>query len=195
MSNNAENNVVVEDLAPVVESTVRTNEELNNVGDVRRFIREFWNNGNEDVADEFLAPNSVMHLPSGDIMGPAEFKEHAAGMRKIFDNIRFSTGQTIAEGNRVVIQWSVFATHVGEFAGVAATNKETELEGTSIIQFYEGKVLESWESWNLLHLLNQIGGLPENLQDYDNEQTKGQGFGVENSEVPIAKDAEAEAEA
>ncbi len=35
---------------------------------VRRFVDEFWNKGNTTAADELMASDAVIHLPTGSLM-------------------------------------------------------------------------------------------------------------------------------
>ena len=39
---------------------------------VRRFVEEFWNEGNMSAADELMAPDAQIHLPTGEVVNPDE---------------------------------------------------------------------------------------------------------------------------
>ncbi len=35
---------------------------------VRRFVEEFWNEKNPDAADELMAADAVIHMPTGEVV-------------------------------------------------------------------------------------------------------------------------------
>ncbi len=35
---------------------------------VRRFVEEFWNEGNTGAADELMAPDAAIHMPTGEMV-------------------------------------------------------------------------------------------------------------------------------
>ena len=35
---------------------------------VRRFVEEFWNKGNAATADELMAPDAEIHMPTGEVV-------------------------------------------------------------------------------------------------------------------------------
>jgi serine phosphatase RsbU (regulator of sigma subunit) len=67
-----------------------------------------------------------------------------------------SIEEQIAEGDKVVSRMTVRGTHQRGFRGMAPTGKEVEIKGISIFRFSEeGKVVESWESFDELGLMRQ----------------------------------------
>ncbi|MFL5345735.1 MAG: ester cyclase [Hyalangium sp.] len=48
------------------------------------------------------------------------------------------------EGDRVVIQWTIDATHKGNFFGVNATNKPIHVSGMDVLRVKDGKFVEHW---------------------------------------------------
>jgi serine phosphatase RsbU (regulator of sigma subunit) len=55
----------------------------------------------------------------------------------------------------VATRWTIRGTHQGEFRGMAPTGKEMEIRGIGIFRFSEGKVVESWDSYDQLDLMRQ----------------------------------------
>jgi hypothetical protein len=49
---------------------------------VRRFVEEFWNKGILSTADELMAADAEIHMPTGEILGLDELKSFAATWRE-----------------------------------------------------------------------------------------------------------------
>lgn len=78
-----------------------------------------------------------------------------------FPDFRVTLEDQIAEGKKVVNRWTVRGTHRGEFQGVAPTGKEVEFTGIPISTINEeGKLQESWENYDALGLMQQLGAIP-----------------------------------
>jgi predicted SnoaL-like aldol condensation-catalyzing enzyme len=115
---------------------------------VRRELEELYNEGgNLDAAEEVYAPDFVGHEPAvGDIRGVEGAKQYAA---------------TMAEGDKVVTRWSAHGTHQGETEDLGpATGNRMEITGISIERFYDGKVAESWDNYDALGMMQQLGLVP-----------------------------------
>jgi predicted ester cyclase len=50
--------------------------------------------------------------------------------------------------------------HTGELLGIAPTGKEVTITGILISRVDNGKVVEEWESFEQLGLMQQIGAIP-----------------------------------
>ncbi len=58
-------------------------------------------------------------------------------------------------------RWTVRGTHRGEFQDVSPTGKEVEFTGIHISHINEeGKLQESWENYDALGLMQQLGAIP-----------------------------------
>jgi serine phosphatase RsbU (regulator of sigma subunit) len=124
---------------------------------VRRYVEEISNEGNLDLVDEIF-DRYVSHQPDGSTLerGPEDVKRIRAAHFEAFPDERVSIEEQIAEGDKVVSRMTVRGTHQRGFRGMAPTGKEVEIKGISIFRFSEeGKVVESWESFDELGLMRQ----------------------------------------
>ena len=48
-------------------------------------------------------------------------------------------------------------THKGDGLGVRATGKKVKITGMSIARIVNGKIVEGWDNWDRLAMLEQIG--------------------------------------
>jgi predicted ester cyclase len=65
----------------------------------------------------------------------------------------------IRQGDTEAIRWSARMTHAGDHLGMPASNKPVILTGMTFAWIVDGKVVEAWDNWDMLGLLNQIGAL------------------------------------
>src|SRR5215208_4429995 len=123
----------------------------------RRYIEEVWNRTNLEVVDEIF-DRYISHQPDGSVLerGPEDVKRFVGEFRSAFPDLRMSSDDQIAEGDKVMIRETARGTHQGEFRDMAPTGKEMEIKGIAIFRFSsQGKVVESWDSYDQLSLMRQ----------------------------------------
>jgi predicted ester cyclase len=68
----------------------------------------------------------------------------------------------IAEGDKVAIRYTSRGTHQGETGGLGPpTGRQIELGGIAVQRFEDGKIVEFWDRFDNLSLLQQLGLAPE----------------------------------
>ncbi len=131
---------------------------------VRREIEElFTQGGNLDATDELYAPDYVGHAPPfEDIRGIEGAKQFAATYREAFPDLQTTIEDEIAEGDKIVTRWTASGTHQGETEDLGpATGNRVEATGISIYKFADGKIVESWDHFDALGMMQQLGLIPE----------------------------------
>jgi steroid delta-isomerase-like uncharacterized protein len=134
---------------------VPTEEE--NKASFRRYLEEAWNQRNLEVVDEIF-DRYISHQPDGSVLerGPEDVRRFVGEFRSAFPDLRLIIGEQIAEGDKVVSRGTIRGTHLREFRGMAPTGKEMEIPGMAVFRFSEeGKVVESWDSYDQLSLMRQ----------------------------------------
>jgi predicted ester cyclase len=63
----------------------------------------------------------------------------------------------VAEGDLVSIRFVTRAKNIGKFMGAPATNKKVEITGNFIRRIEGNKVVQEWQSTDLLGLMTQMG--------------------------------------
>ena len=128
---------------------------------VRRIVEEVWNGKNHDRIDEFYAADFVNVDPSSpEVKNLGQFKQWVAEMNAGFPDEQVTIEDLIAEGDKVVKQWSTKATHTGNFMGIPPTNKKTNMRGITIYRIVEGKVKECVWSYDAYGFMVQLGVIP-----------------------------------
>jgi steroid delta-isomerase-like uncharacterized protein len=132
----------------------------------RRVFEEIWNEGLLDVADEVFAPDAVLHLGTDDIPGAEGFKQYVAGYRVAFPDIHWTVEDQVAEGDIVVTRLTGTGTHLGELMGIPATGQQITATAIATVRIAQGKIQDSWSSWDALGLMQQLGVMPSTGNDY-----------------------------
>lgn len=131
-----------------------------NIQLMKRWFQEVWNENKKQTIHELLSPTAVATGQSGSgavIHGPAEFAAFAEGIRSAFPDIKVTVQDAFGADDRVVVRWSAKMTHRGDGLGIPATNKEVQLTGMSIVRIANGQIIEGWDNWDQLTMLEQIG--------------------------------------
>jgi steroid delta-isomerase-like uncharacterized protein len=131
---------------------------------VRRFVEEFWNEGNTATADELMAIDAEIHMPTGEVVNLDELKSFAATWRGSFPDWHSTFEELIAEGDRVAERWTGRGTHRGELQGIAPTGKRVEAPGSVFYRIVGGKIVEFRGQLDLMSLMQQLGVIPSPQQ-------------------------------
>jgi steroid delta-isomerase-like uncharacterized protein len=128
----------------------------------RRVIEEMFNKGNLDVADEILAPDYVDHDPASpeEIRGPEGLKAFVATVRSTFPDMHIRIEDQVAEGDLVAMRYVASGTQEGEMGGIPPTGNWAEMSGISIDRFSGGKLAETWDNYDALGMMQQLGVIP-----------------------------------
>ena len=123
-----------------------------------RWFEEVWNKGKRDAIAEMLLPNAVIYESCQAIQGPDGFYPFFDRMQAAVSDIHVSFHDAMAEGDRVVLRWSVSMRHTGDGLGVPPTEKVVTTTGISVPRLAGGKFIEGWQNWDMLGLMQQIQG-------------------------------------
>jgi predicted ester cyclase len=127
----------------------------------RRVLRELFEQGKLDAADELIHPDFVNHeAPPGNPQGPEGLKETVSWLRGLWGPMRAEIEDEICEGDKVVARVTMHGRHAGEFLGQQATGKEFATEQIHIYRLQDGKVIEHWSVRDDLGQALKLGLIP-----------------------------------
>src|SRR5215217_1655916 len=109
---------------------------------------------------EVYADDIVMHEPDEDVRGIEGLTQFVSMIRSALPDLRITLDDDLAEGEKVVSRWRAQGTHQGELMGIAPTGNEVAITGLTIHRIEDGKIIEEWENWDALGLMQQIGAVP-----------------------------------
>ncbi len=137
-------------------ATTEANKDL-----VQRFIEEVFNDKNQAVIDEFLAPNLVDHTLPPSLPPTIEGTRRAITMYlKAFPDLRITIDDLVAEGDRVVIRFTSRGAQRRAFGGIPPLRGRMRITSYLIARIAGGKIVEMWGLDDQLAMLQQLGVLP-----------------------------------
>ncbi len=124
-------------------------------------VMELINDRNLDEAFELYDLDYIYHGPGGqELRGRDGIRGLWEAFITAFPDLTASVDEAIAEGNSVALRWAVKGTHTGEFLGIPASNKPITLPITEVFRVENGILVEAWDQYDRLHLMEQIGAGP-----------------------------------
>lgn len=129
---------------------------------VRRFISEANDKHYDQVAELFTA-DYTRHDPDAQVdeTGPGPFVEALERLHEAFPDSEVQIGEIVAEGELVAFEGTMTGTHEGAFRGIEPTDRPIEIPGTAMHRIRDGRIAETWATWNFLLALQQLGALGE----------------------------------
>jgi steroid delta-isomerase-like uncharacterized protein len=131
---------------------------------VRRFVEEFWNEGNMSAADELMAVDAAIRMPTGEVVNLDGLKGFAGTFRGSFPDWHSTVEELIAEGDKVAELWTGRGTHRGELQGIPPTGKRVEVPGSVFYRIVDGKIVEFRGQLDMMGLMQQLGTIPSPQQ-------------------------------
>ena len=129
---------------------------------VRRMYEEVWNKRRLEVAGELISQSHALQVmdaaDSG--IGPEAYARTVAQFVTAFPDLKFTVIDMVAENEKVVAFWNISGTHKGEFRGIPATGKTISVDGITMHHLANGKIMDSYVSWDMLSVMKQLGAIP-----------------------------------
>lgn len=129
---------------------------------LRRLYDDVWNDGNPATAHELVDDDYLIHDRdlSEELRGPELYLALAEQTRAIFPDATFTIADTVAEGSKVALHWTMTGTHEGTVFGLEPTGERVRLEAIELNRFEAGALAETWTQSDTLSLLEQLGASP-----------------------------------
>jgi len=125
----------------------------------RRIFEDVWNRKNLSAVDDLISADYVHHDPSSPAVpsGVDGYKQFVNSYMNAFPDAHFTIDDAFTDGENEVTRWTVTGTHEGELAGIPRTGRRFSVTGISIGRVVNGKITESWNSWDALGMMQQLG--------------------------------------
>jgi steroid delta-isomerase-like uncharacterized protein len=128
---------------------------------LRRWFEGVWNERRAELMEELASPDVILHGIGGpnDVAHGLDngFRPLYAKLSGAFPDVHFTIEAAIREGDIEALRWSARMTHSGDDLGFPATHKPVALTGVTFARIEGGKIVESWDNWDMMGLLSQIG--------------------------------------
>jgi steroid delta-isomerase-like uncharacterized protein len=120
------------------------------------FYHEVLSTGKLEKYSEFHTNDFVAHGTERDFT-LAEDLAMAQEERRALPDMQFAINHIVAEGDLVVVHWTVSGTNTQPGMGLPATGKPVKTSGMTLFRFKAGKISEEWNAWSMLSVLKQVG--------------------------------------
>jgi len=121
----------------------------------REWFRRVWNELDTSAIDQLFAPDGIAHgLGAAPIRGPHDFHQFHRRFTDAFRNIRIEVVHEVEQGDLVALYCRV----------TLAPRRGTDpvaFEGSAFIRSREGRIVEAWNAWDFLSLVQGLGALPQ----------------------------------
>jgi predicted ester cyclase len=125
----------------------------------QRWFELVWNQLRREAIGEMLPPDGVLHENGADSTGPEGFYPFFDRMNATFSGLHVEVEDTIAEGDKLCVRWSCGAKHTGGGLGIDPTGVSIHVTGISIFRVAGNSIVEAWQNWDMLGMMEQINGL------------------------------------
>ena len=124
-----------------------------------RLYNSIWNERRLEFIDKIFVKTHALGEPTvtGRGTGPAVYRRVVERFLGAFPYLKFHIEDTVSEKDKLVVIWSATGTHQGDFLGIPATHKKVNMNGITVHQIADGKILESTAICDAFGLLQDLG--------------------------------------
>jgi steroid delta-isomerase-like uncharacterized protein len=133
-----------------------TTAEQAHVETVRRLYEEYLNQNRPELLASLVSEDVVLHTATEE-RGIAAYAALTDRLRVAFPDMQFTICDLIANDDRVVVRWTMDATHSGPLVGIPATGKRVQQRANVIYRLADGKIAEGWAVMDQAGMLRQLG--------------------------------------
>ena len=129
---------------------------------IHRWFEEVWNQGREATIDELFGRDAIAYglgEVAAEVRGPNQFKTFWRNLRSALPDMHIRIEDTITDADKVVVRLLLEGTHTGDGLGVRASGNRVAVPGVVIVRVSGGQIVEAWNSWDQLGLLQQTGAI------------------------------------
>ena len=127
---------------------------------VRRFYEEMNNGRRNDLAAELFTADHRFHDPQVPTPeGPEGVAQAVATYQTSVDG-HWTIDDLFSCGDKVVARWTGTGEHIGEINGIPPTGHKVDVSAIAIHRMLDGKIAETWQVWDTLGFLQQLGVVP-----------------------------------
>lgn len=132
-----------------------------NIEVMKKFIH-FINTDDIELGKSIISPDVIFYAPTSDepMHGFQGYVTILDMMRGAMPDVQWKAEETIAEGNKVMVRFSMTGTQTNPFMGMAASGKKISITAMNIYEFNNGKIIREHGLPDLYTMLIQLGVIP-----------------------------------
>ena len=125
-------------------------------------MQKVWSEGDVAAVDGFVAEEYLIHSDPGDpwdgqTLSREGFKQRLTTSRSPFPDLHFEIAETVAEGDRVAITWTMSGTQSGALGERPPTGARISVKGMTIYYFRFGRITGHTQVVDRLAVAQQLG--------------------------------------
>lgn len=121
-------------------------------------VQAVFNDKDLSQIERYFAADFVDHTaPEGAPQGTEGQRLKLEAFIGAFPDMHLRYTHHVAEGDLVAGRYVLTATHLGDFAGIAATGNTVSVTGHDLLRIADGKIVEHWTVMDSADLMGQLG--------------------------------------
>jgi predicted ester cyclase len=94
-----------------------------------------------------------------DLVSNSVLRQRVSAFRSAFPDLRVTMKKLAWQGDLIAVHATATGTHLGMFHGVPPRGRRWSGTCTAIYRIVDGQIVDFWENWDLLAILEQLGGV------------------------------------
>jgi predicted ester cyclase len=104
-----------------------------------------------------LLDDKFTYTGDGFVFNKDEYIGFMQDMKAAFSNLKMEFPHILVDGDQASVRFISTAVNTGKFMGAPANKKNLEVHGIFIRKVKDGKVMQEWQTTDLLGVMKQIG--------------------------------------
>ncbi len=128
---------------------------------MEQFVR-FINTGDNRLGETIISPDVVFYAPTSPepMHGFKGYADVLNMMRGAMPDVKWTVEEIIAEGDKVMVRFTMNGTQTQPFMGMPATCKPIKVTAMNIYELKDGRIIREHGLPDLFSMLIQLGTLP-----------------------------------
>jgi predicted ester cyclase len=105
-----------------------------------------------------LLDKDFTYTGDGSVYTKDQYIGYMQSMRAAFSNFDMILDKTVVDGNYVAVRFTAKVINTGSFVGAPANQKNLVVNGSFQRRVENGKVMQEWQTTDILGVMTQIGG-------------------------------------
>jgi steroid delta-isomerase-like uncharacterized protein len=119
---------------------------------IHKWLDAWINNDVVQIEHLFAQDYTVNGIP----IGVEGVKQAVQFLHTAFSDISAEPNEMVAEGDKVVLRWTVRGKQLGDFMGIPPTGKMVELQGINIYHIRDAKIRANFEQTNIFQVVQEL---------------------------------------
>lgn len=120
---------------------------------------QFINTGDTSIGEKIISPDVIFYAPTSSepLHGFKGYTDVLDMMRGAMPDVRWIVEEMIAEGDKIMVRFTMSGTQTCPFLGVPATGKSVKVTAMNIYELKDGKIIREHGLPDLFSMLMQLG--------------------------------------